>query len=145
MMSAASAGLWPLDRARDVDTNAGGWPTADARMAGDGDAVVVETAGQTRHGLLERVQLVEQVVHAFRRGAIKLGRLGAPAKVSPAVWLIETVMSTGKRRSAGPGKQRCSGFESRATPLTGVPAPTGAGTVPQPVVSSAWAWRRASC
>ena len=59
MMSAASAGLWPLDRARDVDTNAGGWPTADARMAGDGDAVVVETAGHTRHGLLERVQLVE--------------------------------------------------------------------------------------
>jgi hypothetical protein len=102
MMSAASAGLGPQDRARGVDTNVGGWPTADARMAGDGDAVVVETAGQTRHGLLERVQLVEQVVHVFRRGAIKPGRLVAPAKVSPAVLLIVTLMSAGKRRSAGP-------------------------------------------
>jgi hypothetical protein len=43
MMSAASADLGPQDRARGVDTNVGGWPTADARMAGDGDAVVVET------------------------------------------------------------------------------------------------------
>jgi hypothetical protein len=74
------------DRARDVDTNVGGWPTADARMADDGDAVVVETADPAR--LLERVQLVEQVVHVFRRGAIRPGRLGAPAQVSPAVWLI---------------------------------------------------------
>jgi excisionase family DNA binding protein len=92
----------------------GGWPTADARMAADGDAVVVETVGQTRHGLLERVQLVEQVVHAFRRGAIKPGRLGALAKVSPAVWLIGTVMSTGMRRSAGPPGSSAAADSSRA-------------------------------